>query len=118
MTEWLYSIDPVTLIACLIIIATLLIQLILCFKVKSKIIRLLPISVLAVVSAVFTVLCTITTGWDGLAYALYAIFAGILLVICCFSWGIWWIVKRIKAKKIRAKNNVNTEKSGGEHNVG
>lgn len=112
MTEWLYSIDPVTLIACLIVIATLLIQLILCFKVKSKILRLLPILALILISAALILLCMVSTGWDSLAYALYAVFAGVLLIICGLGWGIWWVTKRIQAKKIQAKNSINTEKSG------
>ena len=84
----------------LILSAVLLtVQLLLCFKVKIKVIRLAPVCLLAVLTVVLTV-CTLTSdGWDALGFLLLALCAALLLTICGVAWGIWWLVRYIAKSK-------------------
>ena len=75
------------------------VQLLLCFKAKSKAIRLLPVMVLSIATIIFAVMSVAITGWDGLGYVFLAIFTGFMLLMCGMGWGIWWIVKRKKQSK-------------------
>jgi len=45
---------------------------------------------------IFLCMIQLAPGWDGIGYAILAMFAGILLVACSISWGIWFAVKVIK----------------------
>lgn len=67
------------------------IQLLLCFKVKSRTVRLLPIIILSVLTAALVITALAVQGWDGLGYALFAIFTGFMLFMCGIGWGIWAI---------------------------
>ncbi len=80
-------------------IAVLLpIQLLLCFKVKNKAIRLLPVILLSISAICWILLSVAITGWDGLGYLFLAIFTGFMLFICGIAWGIWGIAKFAKRK--------------------
>lgn len=81
-------------------IAVLLpIQLLLCFKVKSKAIRLFPVIVLSIPTIIFAVMSIAITGWDGLGYIFLAIFTGLMLFMCGMGWGIWATARLVKKKK-------------------
>lgn len=69
-------------------------QLMLCFRAKSMILRLLPIIMLAIATLVFILMTLPATGWAGLAYVLFAIYAAFALLICGLGWAIWAILKR------------------------
>lgn len=81
------------------IIVLLPIQLLLCFKVKSKVIRLIPLILLFIFTLIFVVMATTTHGWDAIGYIFLSIFTGIMMLICGVAWGIWAIIKH-KQKKI------------------
>ena len=74
------------------------IQLLLCFKVKKKAIRLFPIVVLFILMFIFSVMAVAVDGWDSLGYLFLAIFTGLMLIACGMGWGIWMISRFLKKK--------------------
>ena len=96
---WMGDIELTTAVLIFSLIVLLPIQLLLCFKVKSKAIRLLPIILLSIPTLIFIVMSTTTQGWDGLGYIFLAFFTGFMMLICGVGWGIWAISKLIKKKK-------------------
>ena len=96
---WMGDIELTTAVLIFTLVVLLPIQLLLCFKVKSKAIRLLPIILLSIPTLIFIVMSTTTQGWDGLGYIFLAVFTGFMMLICCVGWGIWAISKLIKKKK-------------------
>ena len=85
----------------LLIIAIIiyLLQLFLCFKVKSLKLRLLPLLALGAMIAVFTILVFLTDDWDSLGFLVLAIWTAIQLIPCGLGWLTWRIAKKIKDKK-------------------
>lgn len=81
------------------IVILLPVQLLLCFKVKSKVIRLLPVILLSIPTLFFISMAITSTGWDNLGYIFPTIFTGFMLIMCGIGWGIWVITKLIKKKK-------------------
>lgn len=96
---WLGDIELTTVVLNLSIAVLLPIQLLLCFMVKSKIIRLLPVIVLSVFTIFFVAMAVTTTGWDGLGYIFLAIFSSLMLLMCSIGWGIWAVIRFVKKKK-------------------
>lgn len=82
-------------------VLVLLLQLLLCFKVKRFFIRLLPIVLFLVVAIVFVVMIPFSSGWDSLGFLFLAIFFGYVALVCGIGWGIWAIVKHKKRKTIK-----------------
>ena len=86
-----------TIIALIVSMAVILpAQLLLCFKIRKIVIRLLPVMVLSVLTAVLSLLAAVSSGWDSLGYIVVAVFSGIMLLACGGAWGIWAIAKRMK----------------------
>ena len=96
---WMGDIELTTAVLIFSIVVLLPIQLLLCFKVKSRAIRLLPVILLSIPTIIFTVMSVAITGWDGLGYIFLAIFTGFMLLMCGVGWGIWAISKLSKKKK-------------------
>ena len=91
------SFDIRTDIFVLILSAILLIaQLLLCFKVKKTVVRLIPVCLLSCLTVVFTALIFVFEGWDSLGFLIIAICSAALLLVCGLGWGIWWLVKNRK----------------------
>ena len=88
--------DNLLLIICLLVVFA--IQLVLCFKVKFLIIKLLPVLALFIATIVFIVLMKLVSGWDALGYLLLALVTGIGVLVCGFAWFIWGVIKLIKRK--------------------
>lgn len=93
---WMGDIELTTVVLIFSIVVLLSIQLLLCFKVKSRAIRLLPVIVLSILTIIFIVMSVAITGWDGLGYIFLAVFAGFMLLMCGVGWGIWAIIKHKK----------------------
>ena len=93
---WLKEIELTEVIVYLTVLAMIPLQLFLCFKVNNKVLRLLPAGILTVVIIIFICMIQLADGWDGIGYAILAMFSGILLLACVFAWGIWFIIKIIK----------------------
>ena len=96
---WLGDIELTTVVLNLSSAVFLPVQLLLCFKVKSKMIRLLPVIVLSAITAFLVVMAAMATGWDGLGYIFLAIFTGLMLLACGIGWGIWGITRLIRKIK-------------------
>ncbi len=98
--------DVITTSALILCIAFVLpCQLLLCFRVKSVIIRLLPLIAFLILTVIFAVLMFKATGWDGLGYMLLALYSAILFGVCGICWGAFAIVKIVQ--KRRNKTNIN-----------
>ena len=96
---WVEDVELTSLTINLAIAVFLPIQLLLCFKAKKRIIRLLPVIVFAVLTIAFFIMAVVAQGWDGLGYLFFAIYTAITLFVCGVGWGIWWIVRRCKRRK-------------------
>ena len=83
----------------LLIVAVLLflLQLLLCFKVKSLTLRFLPTLILGAMIAVFVILTFLTDGWDSLGFLVLAIWTALLLIPCGIGWLVWAIIKKRKS---------------------
>lgn len=96
---WYGDIETTTLALVLSVFVLLPIQILLCFKVRSKAVRLLPVIALSILTMGFLLIAVVSTGWDGLGYIFLAIFSGIMLLACVIGWAIWAIIKRIRQKR-------------------
>lgn len=94
---WIGDIELTTLVLIVSIVVLLPLQLLLCFKVKKLMFRLLPIIILSILTIAFMVMNFLIPGWDGLGYLFLAIFSGFMIFMCGVGWGIWAI--SAKAKK-------------------
>lgn len=73
-----------------------LLQLLLCLKVKKKAVRLLPVYLALALTVVFAALGIIFDGWDALGFFFLAICSAILLADSGIGWGIYAIVRKKK----------------------
>ena len=96
---WYGNIELTTLTLIISFVVILPVQLMLCFRVKSRTVRLLPVVILSSVTAILLVAALIVQGWEGLGYAIWAIFTGFMLFMCGVGWGIWRIANRKKQSK-------------------
>ncbi len=79
----------------IISIILVLLQVLLCFKVK-KTIRLTPVCLTLALTVAFTALGFIFDEWDSFGFFFLAISSAVLLICSMIGWGIWAIVKKIK----------------------
>ena len=97
---WMGDIEITTVALIFSVVVLLPIQLLLCFKGKSRAIRLLPVILLSMLSIIFVMMSVALSGWDGLGYIFLAIFTGFMLLMCGIGWGIWAITKLIRKKNV------------------
>lgn len=95
MVEWYLEIDFPTVVVFISAIATLILQFLLCFKVKKIFMKLLPIALLIVSTIVFSICSASINGWDGLGYLFFALLSFGLILLCGIVWGIWAIFRKI-----------------------
>ena len=97
---WMGDVEITTFTLIFSIVVLLPVQLLLCFKVKSKVIRLLPVVIFFILTIISIVMSVTTagSGWDGLGYIFLVIFTGFMMLMCGVGWGIWAISKLIKKK--------------------
>ena len=88
------SINLTWLVIIVAVIVVLPVQIFLCFKVKSLILRLLPIILFITLILISVVMYFISTGWDGLIYILFGIYGVGLVLVSSVGWVIWKIVAR------------------------
>ena len=75
-----------TIIALIVSVAVILpVQLLLCFKIRKIVIRLLPVMVLSVLTAMLSLLAAVTSGWDSLGYIVLAVFPFNCIISVWFS---------------------------------
>jgi len=94
---WLGEMELTTLTLLLSVFLLLPLQLLLCFKIRSRILRLLPVILCSLLVGIFLLLALCTPGWDGLGYIFLALFAGFMLTACGIGWLIWAIINKIKS---------------------
>ena len=93
MVKSYFEIDIPTIVVFVSAIATLILQLLLCFKAKKIFIKLLPIALLIVSTIVFSICSASTNGWDGFGYLFFALLSFGLIFVCGIGWGIWAIIR-------------------------
>ena len=96
---WFGDVELTTLVLNFSFLVIIPVQLVLCFKVKRKIVRLLPVIIFSIPTIVFTFMAMIISGWDGIGYIFLAIFAGFMLLACGIAWGIWGLSRFVKRKR-------------------
>lgn len=94
MGEWHLEIDYPTIIVFISAIATLILQLLLCFKVKKVFIKLLPIILLIISTIAFSICSASINGWDGLGYLFFAVLSFGLIFVSGIGWIIWAIMRK------------------------
>ena len=80
----------------LVSIILVLLQVFLCFKVKKKSVRLMPVYLTLLLAVVFFVIGFILDGWDSVGFFFLSVCSMILLVCSGIGWGVWEIIKKLK----------------------
>lgn len=75
-------------------------QLILCWKVKSVAIRLLPAVILLILTVFAVIAAVACTGWEIVFFVVSAIYLTLMLLACGIAWGVW-TVWRFVSRKIK-----------------
>lgn len=94
MENWYLEIDFSTIVVFVSVIATLILQLLVCFKTKKIFIKLLPIALLIVSTIVFSICSASINGWDGLGYLFFALLSFGLILVCGLGWSVWAITRK------------------------
>ena len=89
------DIAVILLIAACSVLIILPIQLILCFKAKKLLIKLIPSILLTVLSITFYIMALTAKDWYGFLYLIISVFSGIALAFSGIAWGIEIIIKLI-----------------------
>lgn len=89
----------------LLIISTivLIIQLLLCFKIKNKFIKLIPVILFLILTIIFSIFIFVLDGWDSVGSLLLAIGSLFLLFVCSVSWIIWRFNMKLENEKLKMK---------------
>ena len=103
---WWGDIELTRLALILSVVIFLPVQLLLCFKVKSRTIRLLPIIAFSLLILVNVLMAIVTEFANRIAFALFALLSGIVLITCGIGWGIWAIVNLKQKKKDNEQVNI------------
>lgn len=93
---WIGEINVSVLVLLISAAVVLPVQLLLCSKVKSIVVRCLPAGLFALLAILAWILYGSSYGWDALIYVYGAIYAAYLLLVCGIGWGIWALVHRKK----------------------
>ncbi len=96
MIEWFYEIDYSTIVIFASAVVALVLQLLLCFKAKRTLVRLLPIILLMISTIAFSICSAVINGRDGLDYLFFALLSFGLIFACAVGWGIWAVVRKKK----------------------
>ena len=93
---WIGDSNLTQLVMIVTAVIILPIQLLLCFKVKSLIIRFIPIIALFILAVAAIIAYKDAVGWDGLGLVLVAIYEAFMLLMCGIGWGVWALVNVVK----------------------
>lgn len=93
-----FEIDT-TVFVFIVSVLVLLIQLLLCFKVKSLLIRLIPTILFLSAAVIFAIMIAFSSGWDSIGWLFISLCCAFVALFCAIGWGIFGIVKIIKKKK-------------------
>lgn len=85
---------PLTLVVFLLAVLVVLpVQLLLCFKVKSRAARLLPAILLAGAALLLAGAGVVLGGWEGLGLVILAALTAFPLLACGAGWALWALVR-------------------------
>ena len=77
-------------LANIVVIASVLaffpLQLLLCFRVKSLLLRLIPVILFSLITLAFSVIATIPQDWSALFYIIIAVYSCFCLLVCLAAW--------------------------------
>ena len=93
------DIDITTLIVVSSVLIVLPIQLLLCFKVRKLLFRLLPAIALTLSTAFLFAMSSTSRDWDAVGYLILGIYSGVLLTFCGLGWTIWGLAVAIKNRR-------------------
>ena len=96
---WIGEVDSTTLFVIAAVLFVFPVQLLLCFKAKKLLVKLLPPIFLTVAAIIFFAMAFVAQDCDAIGYFIFSAFSGALLIICGIAWGIWAIVVGIRKKK-------------------
>ena len=96
---WVRDTEITVLIAASAILIVLPLQLILCFRAKKLLFKLIPPVLLAVAAFAFWVMMLTAKDWSALVYLIFAVFSVVLLIFSGIGWGIWGISRFVKRKR-------------------
>lgn len=96
---WNGDINFTTLILIVSVMIVLPVQLLLCFTVRNRAIRLLPVIILSVFIGIVVIMAIAVDDLRVVGYVLLAVYAGFMLFSCVIGWGIWAITKKIKKRR-------------------
>ena len=95
MQTYVFDVDLLPLLVVLSAFLVFPVQLLLCFRVRSRILRVLPPALLAVAETVLSILTfCVTDGWDSLGYLFFALVVAMMLLLCGIAGGIWALTRR------------------------
>ena len=97
---WTGGVEITTLVLIFSVAVLFPVQLLLCFKVKSLFIRLMPAALLSVGVVIFTILFAVATDWGKLGYLILDLFTLFMLLVCGLGWAVWALVKLIRRKRL------------------
>ncbi len=98
---WMGDVELTTLVLLVSVAVLLPLQLLLCFRVRSRLVRLLPVLLLSMAALCCVVGALAAPGWDGLGYLMLAMLAGIMLLLCLAAWGIWAVIRLLRRRRGR-----------------
>ena len=91
----LLKFDIPTMVVLFSVILTAIVQLLLCFKAKKALFKLLPVALLAVATIVLYIIAHNVGGWDALSYLFFVVLCIGLLIVCAICWGVWALVRKV-----------------------
>ena len=89
-----FELDMPTLVVLVSVMLTLLLQLLLCFKAKKTLIKLVPVILLTIAAIVLYIIAHNIGGWDALGYLFFVALCFGLLIVCGICWGVWAITRQ------------------------
>lgn len=96
-------IDGTEIVGIGLMAAVLAVQLLLCFKGKRKVVRLIPVFVFLLLTVASLVMVYALDSWSSLGFFLLAVGMAALLGVCCLGWIIFGITALIKKRKARSE---------------
>lgn len=96
---WLGDINFTVIILIFSAVAVLPFQIILCFKIKPLILRLMPVILFSLTAAVFALLSLTAQDVKALLCVFFTIYAVFLLFVCGVGWGLCALIRALKNVK-------------------
>lgn len=100
---WVGDVELTSLVVQLSVVAVLPIQLLLCFRARSRWLRLFPVLLSTVLTALLLLLAYRAQDWDALGYIFFALLTGCMLILSGIGWGIWGLSRFFQKRASRDK---------------